>query len=406
MLKQLKTYLEYGNRFCGVEHTVRSSDNIIYATVLKKSKNTLDKENVFEEQSIEKICTKLSKKQAIHLIINNEQVLTKHIESKQNELAKLVYNAFPNINLDEFLYEVITNGNNHFIAICRKTYVEELITKYKENNCFVFNLSLGNNIVSTILPFFSHNSIISSNANILIENAFIKSIEKHEVENSIDYNINGLQINNNQLLSFSAALHGVLQKFNPQTNFEVLKQTLKKDFTQNRFYSQFLKFGLIFILSLLLFNFIFFNHYFNEVNTLQQTSQINQTTKQKILELNERVTKSQKTVEDMLKSSSSKSSFYVSSIIKGLPSTVLLTELNYQPVLKRIKAEQPINTDNNTIFISGESNSSDQFSKWIVNLESTDWIKKVEIQNYEDESKSLSNFSLKLTIANDNKNQK
>lgn len=402
MLNKLKTYLEYGNRFCGIEHTVQSGKDVIHVTVLKKSKNTLDIGNTFKETFLEDIFTKLPKKKPVFLIINNEHVLTKHIESKQNELAKLVYSTFPNINLEEFLYEAITQGNNHFIAICRRTYIEELIVKYKENNCFVINLSLGNNIISSTLPFLSSNLIVSSNANLILENGYVKSIEKSEVENSINYDINGLQINNKQLLSFSAALDGVLNKFNPQSNFEALKQTLKKDFKQTRFYSQFLKFGLIFILGILLINFFVFNHYFNTVNALQQTSQINQTTKQKILELNEIVSKSQKMVDDMLKSSTSKSSFYVNTIIQGLPNSVLLSELNYRPILKRIKAEQPINTDNNTIFISGESNNSEQFSKWIADLESTNWIKAVEIQNYEDESKSLSNFSLKLTIANDN----
>ncbi|WP_308990634.1 hypothetical protein QLS71_004040 [Mariniflexile litorale] len=162
-----------------------------------------------------------------------------------------------------------------------------------------------------------------------------------------------------------------------------------------------MKFGLVFILIGLLFNFFVFNYYFEAVHSLQQTSQINQTTKQKLLELNGSVNKSQKMVDDMLKSSSSKSSFYVNAVIQGLPNSILLTEVNYQPLLKRIKSGQSIETDHNTMLVSGESNHSESFSKWIADLEVIDWVEKVEILHYEDTSTLVSNFSLKLIIAHD-----
>lgn len=158
----------------------------------------------------------------------------------------------------------------------------------------------------------------------------------------------------------------------------------------------------MFILSLLLINFLVFNHYFNEVNSLQQTSMLNQSTKQKIMELNVDVNKTQKMADDMLKSNSSKSSFYTNSIIQGLPNSIILSGLIYQPLLKSIKPGQSVETNINTIIISGESNNSEQFSKWIGDLEAIEWIKKVEISNYEDVSKSLSNFNLKINIRDDN----
>lgn len=128
------------------------------------------------------------------------------------------------------------------------------------------------------------------------------------------------------------------------------------------------------LLGILLINFFLFNHYYSAVNELQQTSQIN-------------------------KSSSSKSSFYVNAIIESLPTTILLSELNYQPLLKRIKAEKAIENEVNTILISGASTRSVSFSKWITSLEFFDWTRSVEILSYKDISKSTSDFSIKLKIA-------
>lgn len=401
MIEKVKTYLLYGNHFCGIEQTIQDGEEKVFVTVLKKSKKELDIDHAFEVSSNESLASKLPKKQHAFLVINNDNVLTKHLESKQANLEKLVYNAFPNINLDDFYYEIIAQGNKHFVSICRKDYLDALITKYKENGITIINISLGNMMASSISPFTNEKTLLTSNACLSIENDTITVIEKTVTKESATYDINGLQVNNNYVLSFAGALDSVLHHFQPVTNFDILKQSLKSDYSQSKFFTQFLKMGLVSVLGVLLINFFVFNHYFNAVNILQQTSQVNQTTKQKLLKLDEAVSKSQKMVDDMLKSSSSKSSFYVNAIVQSLPQSILLTELNYQPLEKNIKKEKAITLKDNTIIVSGASNNSESFSKWVADLETINWIQNVEILNYEDTSKVVSNFSIKLNLSHD-----
>lgn len=402
MLNKIKTYLQFGNRFCGIEHTIKSNSKLIIVTVLKKSKNELIIENYHETSNLDNLTNKLPKKQHIHLTINNVHVLTKRIENNTKDNLKLLYNSFPNIKIDDFYYELIQQENIQFINICRKDYVDKLITKYRELGFSIINFSLGNSLTSSISEYIkSKESITTSNAIITRQNNTITSIEKNQIDDIKKYNINGLIVNSNQLLSFSGALQSVL-KLNPAfTNYEDQKKLLLNEYNSVRFFSQFLKFSGLFLLAVLLINFIFFNHYFNEVNTLQQTSQINQTTKDKILILRESVSKTQKTVDDMLKSNTSKSSFYTNSIIQSLPSSIILSELNYQPLEKRIKADKPISLQNNIIIVSGNSNSSDLFSNWISEIETLDWVSSLETISYGNLLKSKSIFSIKININND-----
>src|SRR5690606_9911263 len=101
------------------------------------------------------------------------------------------------------------------------------------------------------------------------------------------YDINGLKVSDKKLLSLSGALQTVLSNTNPQTNFQTVTNDFKTQFFQQRFFTVFLKSGLVFILGLLLVNFLFFNHYFNKVKELQQVSQINQESKSDMVTLNE-----------------------------------------------------------------------------------------------------------------------
>lgn len=401
MFKQFKTYLSYGNRFCGVEHGCHNGQEAFYATVLKRNKKNVSVENYFEGTDFEGIVSRLNKKQPVFLVANNDHVLTKRIESAQTEALKLAHNAFPNINLDDFFYEIISQGTSHLVSICRKAYVEGLVLDYKGHGFPVIGISLGNGLVAGIASFLDSASIVTSNACITMDMGVVASIEKKNIEDIVFYNVNGLRANNFQLLSLAAALDIILERFQPMTNFGTFKLSLKNDYRQTRFFSVFIKFGLLFILCGLLINFFVYSLYFEDVNALQQTSQMNQTIKLKLLELSESVNKSQKMVNDMLKGNSSKSSFYVDAIIQGLPSTILLTDLNYQPLLKRIKSGQLVVIDNNTLLVSGESSHSASFSKWIADMEAIDWIRKVEILHYEDASALVSSFSLKLIIDHD-----
>jgi len=203
------------------------------------------------------------------------------------------------------------------------------------------------------------------------------------------------------LLALSGALSSLLSKRESISSFETNKQALFNDFKQAQFFRQFLKIGLAFILGILLANFLFFNSYFNKVNTLQQTAQMNQVTKTKVLELNESVQKVEKMVEDMQNSSSSKTSFYANTIVNSLPASVLLSELNYQPLAKRIKADQPLIIEKNKILVSGTSSESDSFSGWLSDLEKKEWVSKIDIIEYGSESNRLSDFSIKIIISNE-----
>lgn len=400
MLNKFLTYLQYGNRFCGLEHTSKSSNKSITVSVLKQSKKELNLESTFHASSIEEVSKNLSKNQHAVLVINDENVLSKTINSEQNESLKLVYKAFPNINLEDFYFEIVSEATSHFISICRKDYVDALIISYSEDNIHIISFSIGNSIISNIKSFTNNEQIQTSNSIVTIENQQITGINKADVGYE-NYDINGLKISNQELLSFSGALQTVIKNDITVTNYRDKKNNLLTEFNQIQFFNQFLKFAGLFILGLLLINFFYFNHYFNQVNNLKQVSEINESTKQKIVGLDVLVSKKQKMVDDLLKSKGSKTSYFTNSIMQSLPETLLISEFNFQPLQKRIKDGKLIELDEHIIIISGSSNDSSIFSKWISQLEHMEWIEHIDIIDYGSVSGSVSDFEIKIGLNDD-----
>ena len=103
MFKKLKTYLLFGNSYCGIEHTSKAT---IEAILLEKKKNEVTIHDSFDAKTIAEIAQKLPKKQHVFLVVNNTEVLNKFVESNEKQPNRLLFEAFPNLAINDFYYEI------------------------------------------------------------------------------------------------------------------------------------------------------------------------------------------------------------------------------------------------------------------------------------------------------------
>jgi len=403
MKDQITTYLKFGNRFYGVEHTQINGEERIYGVSLKKKKKELELDTEFELKTLNELKAHIPKGKPISLAINTNAVLTKRVQSKANIVEKVVYQAFPNIKIKDFYFEVATQGDYQLVAICRRSYINDLLKRYASEGVMVIDVTLGNLGATVLSPFIDEAVIRSSNARITLSQNTITEMTLEDHQEVSEYTVNGLTVKNTALLSFASALNLFTKSRVTQSGFVEKKQELHTTYNQKRFASQFLKIGLSTLFLILLINFLFFNHYYNEVNTLRETAQVLEASKAKMISLNEKVQRTEKMVTDILKSSSSKSSFYANVIVNDLPESILLEEFNYQPLLKKIKEGKPIENEDDLILISGQTKAKVLFSNWVAQLEALPWIDAVNILSFEDRNTTTSKFAIRLQIKDDTK---
>jgi len=401
MFQKIITYLTLGKHFCGIEIATHNNEDSYLVTSLRKRKKELIIDLQFEVASTDLITDKLPKKQHVFLAVNTNHVLFKKVTTSNTNQNAILNAAFPNINTQDFYYEIIPGNNNtNFIALCRKSYVDTIIDDFESKNIFVTSFSLGNNLISEITDFVTLKSIQSSNALITLDDSITDVNITDVINRQEEYNVNGLLSSSRYILSLSGALTSFLNSNNRISNSEEKINSLFENFKHQILFKKVLQGSLIVFLVALLLNFFLFNHYFDKVNQLQQTAQVNVVNKNVVLALDKKLQKTEKLATDILKSNASKSSFYVNGIITLVPNSILLSELNYQPLQKRIKKGQNIQIQKNTIIVSGVSSKSDLFSNWIIKLEKTSWIHTVEILDYSDTNSTRSEFSIKLNLNN------
>lgn len=371
-----KQSLKYGHTFCAIEHGVNGA---FYLLQLQKKKKELviSKQESFLNQ--ETLLTNLKGQKHVFLIVNNEQVLSKSIDFVNSSEERVVKTAFPNIGLQDFYYQTYQSTTSSQVAICRKEVLDKIIKEYLEKGISIIDFSLGNLEIKSLLPYVENRGLSTSNAEITLENKEIVNIDKGNQKTEA-YQINGLEIQHESTL----ALAGVISYYS-NTNKETkntFQKNLEKEYQQKRFFALGLKFSLGFLFAILLINFLVFSSYREEVFNLETELTLNETYKKQLIRLNDVVTKKKKLVESITSASNSKVIWYFDQISETVPKTLLLSEVNYQPIKRTIKEDKQIQFQKDQIDVKGVSRNDTDLTEWIEVLRQLDWIEKISFVNY------------------------
>src|SRR5690606_29935698 len=143
-------------------------------------------------------------------------------------------------------------------------------------------------------------------------------------------------------------------------------------------------------------NFFVFSYYFDKSNNAKETIALNQVNIDNIIKARERIRTKEQKVNDLTSQSLSKSSLNINEISKIVPSSILLTTIDYLPVEKKIKDNEAIQFINNTILITGTTIDNEAFTSWVSQIEKYNWVDKVTILSFGKNRENKTEFELRI----------
>ncbi|SNR15456.1 hypothetical protein [Tenacibaculum jejuense] len=391
----MKDRLFFGNILSAVEYSFDSDGNEIYIHLqLEKKKQKLeikDSRRFFNQDELLQFLKESSIRHTI-LVLNNKQVLSKSIETK-NELEEIIFKrAFPSLPSKEFYKRILPTNTGTYLSVVRESYVASVIKEFANININVLDVLLGNTAFSSLVSIIENGEISTSNTKLTLANSAVTSVATKKFTNE-DYKINGLQINNQYILSLSAIVYFYLNKEVSYKQEYFTAYLEKKKF--NLGYKIIL--GIIFFLVLL--NFIYFNNYNTEVNRLTQQLEIKKDGKRKLIDLKSNVKKKRKLLSELQNSSAFSVAKYSDQIVSEIPKSILLSELIYQPLNRVLKKGKETSFKIKEIEVKGVFNNYIEFTSWIDNLEKKDWVKQLlELTTEKAKRKKNSNFHILILI--------
>ena len=159
MTDSILSYLTFGNTYCSIEHIVDADEtiDIRILTATKKNGEFHIQKSIFEND-IEIISTEIDKNQHCFLNISGGQVLIKVTSISGND-TKIIGSAFPNIDLNDFYYQILKTSSQNFVALCRKDYIRSILKIYATNKIEVIGCSLGFFTIQNLTNFLQEEDI-------------------------------------------------------------------------------------------------------------------------------------------------------------------------------------------------------------------------------------------------------
>ncbi|WP_417800648.1 hypothetical protein [Tenacibaculum sp.] len=397
--------LKYGNIFTAIEFTFDAEGNecINYLKLQKKKNELIVVETVSFTKLDELLMFAKDTLVPTCIVFNNKNVITKLVSliSLSGRKNEVIQSAFPNISTDDFFYEVYKGKEKGLVSIVRKEYVNKLLRLFKEAKMNIVAFYLGNGLVKNIFSYISKEVIYTSNSKIYLEGNELLSIEESK-GNSKGYDVNGVELSCENLLGFSSILYFFFDVIIPiESNKESCVKALKEEFVKKRLFSKGLMVSLIFLFLLFLVNFLFFSHYTTEIQKVEGELSSLKDNKDFIEELKTKREGKAALINNFNSVLESKISWYVDEIAYGVPSSILLKEITFQPLQKKIKKEKEILYKKNVFVVEGEAVDSYEISKWVDELAKLKWVDDVVVNDLENKTRQKNSFTLFITIINE-----
>ncbi|GEM_PF-5924002 len=282
-------------------------------------------------------------------------------------------------------------------AFAREALVSSVIDKFKAEKRLVLGVHIGVNI-APILSIIETARIHFNKSLLKIDDLQVEYLNHiahgEKMRNFIQTTDDVLSVA--EACSFSSALSAVSNENSNIQGLAVLEQNAK-EFLYQRRYKMLLHTSLIFLLTLLLGNYLAFNHYFSENSILKEKIAISETelaaVAQKKAELQ---SKKQFVVLNGL-DMSSQLAFYADQLALLLPVDTYLEFLNLCPK-ETSRRDKEIRFDKTQIHLSGTTRNTKNINAYIAQIEKLDWVTEVAIESIIPKHPKQWEFSLILKL--------
>lgn len=386
-----------GTHYIGVEHFTLNNEDKISLLLVEKKKEGLVIAKKDRVNYTGKIAEKWDSKLPFFLTINTNQVIQKEVSGIEPSDEKLLHRAFPNTNWEDFYFEIWRLKTKSIIAIARKSYLHEIVSNYQSQKITVAGISLGICSIANIIDY-TDETVLQTNHQLISNQEQEQIISASLQDLIIVYNINSLQIENRQLLAFSGILRLIMNVTVNTGSIISYSDELYNDYNQKTFFVKGLKIAVGILLVILVLNFIFFTHYYKLAQETSETLLVNKSSIEDVNKIKQRIIVKEEKVKNLVGKTTSQSSLIINEIANKVPTSILLTDLTFNPLEKKIKQEEPIITQEKTITISGTTIANEAFTNWIESIEKLNWTDKVLITHFGKNDTNETIFSIKLTL--------
>lgn len=406
MINRLKNWkILRGNTVAGLQLTVSGDSAMEFSLViLQKNKSRLNvKEKLISATSLDEISAAIPKNTPVYISVDGKGIVHKKVNisadiDEKTALAHILPNALP----EDFIIEINpVSVDKSFVSVARKENIIGLLNDMVNAGINVHSVTLGCFSLNKVIAYIKNlpKEIILQKNKLEIRDEKIFEIDKCEEENNYyTFKIGDENIEQDILIPFSIAFGHFIGETVKDYSIPMLQNRQEEFFYKKLFVV--MGWGiLIFLFSILLINFILFDHYNNKNNELSLRVNQNKDLLSRLDTLSSQLKQKETFIKKGGFLNPSRTSYYSDRLAYLLYDETMLTRIEINPLQKKLKqADEPL-FGYDIIAVEGITTKSTVLNDWIHLLKKEAWIGEVILINYINESGSSSaEFELEIKI--------
>lgn len=374
-----------GARAAGVEVILQGGALEMSYVLLAKKRSKLEISSSGQVRALGEL--KLPAGTPVGISISGKGIIHKKVTYTEDlSTIALLQKALPNARLDEFYVQHTSPVNDHVIvSVARRSTIDELLNEFKRVKLDIVSCTLGPFCIASLFPAMRLDSLVAEEIrlpghNLTVVDGHVDHYVPEENTDAGPVEIGGEFIRPSLAVPFAAAT-GYFVGERLFVNIEKVS-ALAEEFRQKKMF-RFSGAGLLILLfSVLLINYLVFDHYWKKKQSFEIQHAGNQDALQKYAKLNAEYEEKMTFLKGSGLLDPSRSSFYADRIAMDMPSSIQLTEMNIHPRIKQSADENAMKFKAKEIHIQGSCRQSNELNEWIKVLRKKDWVSEVELLNY------------------------
>ena len=359
-----------------------SEESITFHGILLRDESQGDFyiEDRFTASSFSELLTMCNNAYPVLLNFEGKPIASRQVPYQEGYLKKILFRADTQ---DFYIYEAIQD-TDVFVSYTRTSIIDPILDDFAHADFQVIRYTLGSFVIKNVLPYLEDELpiITTSCHEITLSRKQIIAFEKSSTIKEKPYSILNESLLNYHLTALSLFIE-------EKTNAPYVlgsEATVKKNKEDSYFKKIFKKGGVIAIVLIicsLIIGHVLKSRTSNafiekqsEISYLQQSQAII-----------DKLIEDKKNKEYILTHSGFNRNAiftqYISEITNAVPTEIILTSLEVQPLEKKVKPDEKIDLNFNIIKISGISNEDIAVDSWIDLLKKMPWVQRIEVTNYE-----------------------
>ena len=379
-------------------NVVISEEDITFHGVLIRDESQGDFyiENRFVASSFSELLAICKNEYPILLNFEGDPIASRQVLYQEGYLKKILFRANTQ---DFYIYEMIQD-TDVFVSYTRTNIIDPILEDFTEADFQVIRYTLGPFVIKNILPYVEETaSILTTSCNeITLSRKRIIAFDKNPAIKETSFTILNESLLNHHLTALSLFIEEKTNAPHVLGSEGIIKQN-----REDNYFKKIFKKGGVIAIVLIMCSLIIghvlksraseaFIEKQSEISYLQQSQAII-----------DKLIEDKKNKEYILTHSGFNRNAiftqYISEITNVVPTEIILTSLEVQPLEKKVKPDEKIDLNFNVIKISGISNEDTAVDTWIDLLKKNAWVGRIEVTDYERDRTLDGKFEITIEIS-------